>query len=171
MRILVDLMLLLPALLWQLTLSAHVQVRGVGLDLAAVVLACMSVVQGWLYGALGGLLLGLVMDGVFGQTGYWALQYMLFGMAVGLISERLHKSQWALSALAVLAAYVLKELVPAAYLYFAGAQVDFAAAALKILAGAAVCAVLYLPALWAMRRLHRWDVISAPIFNFHGRKW
>ena len=22
-----------------------------------------------------------------------------------------------------------------------------------------------------LRRLHRWDVISAPIFNFHGRKW
>jgi len=36
---------------------------------------------------------------------------------------------------------------------------------------AGVCMAAYLPALWALRRLHRWDVISAPIFHFHGRKW
>lgn len=171
MRILVDVLLLLPALLWQLTLSAHFQVRGVGLDLLAVVLAVMSVVQGWLYGALGGLLCGLVMDGVFGQTGYWALQYMLFGMIVGLISERLHPRQWVLSALTVLGAYAIKELIPVVYLYIADAQVGFVAAAFRVLLRAAVCMIAYLPALWGMRRLHRWDVISAPIFHFHGRKW
>ena len=66
MRIVVDILLLVPALLWQLTLSAQLQVRGVGLDLVAVMLAGISVVQGWLYGALGGLACGLVMDGVFG---------------------------------------------------------------------------------------------------------
>lgn len=171
MRILLDILLLLPALLWQLTLGAQVQVRGVGLDALAIVLAVMATVQGWLYGALGGLLSGLIMDGIFGQTGYWALQYMLLGMAVGLMNEQLHRRQWVVSALTVLAAYALKELVPMAYLYFAGAQVDFAAAAVKIAVSSAVTAVLYLPALFAMRRLHRWDVISAPIFHFHGRKW
>lgn len=171
MRILVDVALLLPALLWQMTLSAHFQVRGVGIDLLAVVLAVMSVVQGWLYGALGGLACGLVMDGVFGQPGYWALQYMLFGMLTGLAGERMHPRQWMLSALSVLVAYAVKELIPIVYLYIADAQVDFGAAALSVLMRAAVCMVAYLPALWGMRRLHRWDVISAPIFHFHGRKW
>lgn len=171
MRILVDVLLLLPALLWQLTLSAHVQVRGVGLDLLAVVLAGLSVVQGWLYGALGGLLCGLVMDGVFGQTGYWALQYMLFGMLVGLASENLHPRQWVLSALCVLGVYALKEVVPMIYLYIVDAQVNFGAAAFSALMRAAVCTAAYLPVLWLLRKLHRWDVISAPIFHFHGRKW
>ena len=171
MRILVDVLLLLPALLWQLTLSARVQVRGVGLDLVCVMLAAITVVQGWLYGALGGLLCGLVLDGVFGQTGYWSLQYMLFGMVVGLLSERLHPRQWLVSALTVLCAYVLKELIPVIYLYIADAQVSFGAAGLRVLLRAGVCMAVYLPALWALRRLHRWDVISAPIFHFHGRKW
>ena len=171
MRIVVDILLMVPALLWQLTLSAQLQVRGVGLDLVAVMLAGISVVQGWLYGALGGLACGLVMDGVFGQTGCWSLQYMLLGMVVGLLNERLHARQWVLSMLAVGGAYILKELVPMAYLYLAGAQVDFGAAGMKVLVSAAVCMAAYLPVLWGLRRLHRWDVISAPIFNFHGRKW
>ena len=80
MRILLDILLLLPALLWQLTLGAQIQVRGVGLDALAIVLAVMASVQGWMYGALGGLLSGLIMDGIFGQTGYstccWAWQWV-----------------------------------------------------------------------------------------------
>ena len=76
-----------------------------------------------------------------------------------------------LSMLTVGGAYILKELVPAVYLYLAGAQVDFSAAAMKVLVSAAVCMAVYLPVMLGLRRLHRWDVISAPIFNFHGRKW
>ena len=57
---------------------------GVGLDLVAVLLASLSIVQGWVYGAIGGLLCGLVMDCVFGVTGMWSLQYMLVGLLVGL---------------------------------------------------------------------------------------
>ena len=171
MRIIVDVLLLVPALLYQSTLSAHFSVRGVGLDLLAVLLASLSIVQGWLYGALGGLICGLILDGVFGVTGYWSLQYMLFGLAVGLANERIRSDRWLLPALTVFAAYALKELVPVVYLYLVSAQIGWGYAFLKILASCAVCTAVFLPVHWLMKRLHRWDVISAPIFHFHGRKW
>ena len=135
MRIVVDVLLFLPALLFQTTLSAHFSVRGVGLDLVAVLVASLSIVQGWIWGAVGGLLCGIVMDCVFGVAGYWSLQYMLM------------------------------------YLYFVSAQVGWGYALLKVLAGSAVCTAVFLPVHWLIQRLHRWDVISAPSFHFHGRKW
>ena len=171
MRIVVDVLLLLPALLYQTTLAANFQVRGVGLDLIAVLLASLSMVQGWLYGALGGLACGLILDCVFGQLGYYALQYMLLGMITGMMHLRFRMDNWLLPALTVLGAYVVKELVPVTYLFFANAQVGWGYAALKILACAVICAVVFMPVHALIRRLHRWDVISAPIFRFHGRKW
>ena len=56
MRVVVDILLLLPAFAWQSALAGHFQVRGVGLDLLAVMLASISLNQGWLYGAIGGLI-------------------------------------------------------------------------------------------------------------------
>ena len=44
MRIVVDVLLLLPALLYQTTLAANLEVRGVGVDLIAVVLASLALV-------------------------------------------------------------------------------------------------------------------------------
>ena len=35
----------------------------------------------------------------------------------------------------------------------------------------AVTAAVFLPVHALVRLLHRWDVISAPVFHFHGRKW
>ena len=32
-------------------------------------------------------------------------------------------------------------------------------------------AAVLVPVHALIRRLHRWDVISAPIFRFHGKKW
>lgn len=171
MRIVVDILLLLPALIYQNTLAANFQYRGVGLDLVAVVLATISIVQGWLYGALGGLVCGLIMDGVFGQPGYYALQYMLVGMLMGLGNERFRFDNWVLPAFAMLAVYMVKELIPAIYLFFAYAQVSWGYVFIKMIASSAVCALALLPIHWLNRMLHRWDVISAPIFNFHGRKW
>ena len=84
MRVVVDILLLLPAFAWQSALAGHFQVRGVGLDLLAVMLASISLNQGWLYGAIGGLICGVMMDSVFGMTGFYALQYMALGMLVGL---------------------------------------------------------------------------------------
>ena len=46
MRIVVDVLLLLPALLYQTTLAANLEVRGVGVDLIAVVLASLALTQG-----------------------------------------------------------------------------------------------------------------------------
>ena len=171
MRIVVDMLMLLPALLYQTTLAADLQVRGVGLDLVAVLLASISMVQGWLYGALGGLCCGLLLDCVFGQMGYYALQYMLLGMLTGLVNQRFRLDNWLLPALTLFGAYLVKELVPVTYLFFSNAQVGWGYAFLKILACAAVCAAVFMPVHWLVRRLHRWDVISAPIFHFHGRKW
>ena len=88
MRIVVDVLLLLPALLYQTTLAANLEVRGVGVDLIAVVLASLALTQGWLYGAVGGLAVGLILDCVFGQMGFYALQYMALGMLVGLAGDR-----------------------------------------------------------------------------------
>ncbi len=119
MRVVVDVLLLLPALLYQNTLAAHFQVRGVGLDLIAVLLATMSLVQGWLYGAVCGLVCGLIMDGVFGLTGYHALGYMMLGMVVGLAGEKFRLDNWIGPALALFVAYLLKEMIPIVYLYFA----------------------------------------------------
>ncbi len=171
MRVVVDVLLLLPALLYQNTLAAHFQVRGVGLDLIAALLATMSLVQGWLYGAVGGLVCGLIMDGVFGLTGYHALGYMMLGMVVGLAGEKFRLDNWIGPALALFVAYLLKEMIPIVYLYFASAQVGWAYALLKTVLSGALCAAVFLPVHWAMRRIHRWDVVSAPIFHFHGRKW
>ena len=42
MRVVVDILLLLPAFAWQSALAGHFQVRGVGLDLLAVMLASIS---------------------------------------------------------------------------------------------------------------------------------
>ncbi len=70
MRVVVDILLLLPAFAWQSALAGHFQVRGVGLDLLAVMLASISLNQGWLYGAIGGLICGVMMDSVFGMTGF-----------------------------------------------------------------------------------------------------
>ena len=72
MRVVVDILLLLPAFAWQSALAGHFQVRGVGLDLLAVMLASISLNQGWLYGAIGGLICGVMMDSVFGMTGFYA---------------------------------------------------------------------------------------------------
>ncbi len=72
---------------------------------------------------------------------------------------------------ALFAAYVLKELVPVTYLFFADAQVRWSYALFKVLASGAVTAVVFLPVHALVRLLHRWDVISAPVFHFHGRKW
>lgn len=171
MRIIVDVLLLLPALLYQTTLSAHFSMRGVGLDLMAVLLASLSIVQGWAYGAVGGLLCGIVMDCVFGVTGYWSLQYMLIGLLVGLLGDGARQGRWLVPALTVFVACALRELPVMVYLYFVSAQVGWGYAFLKVLAGSAVCTVVFLPVHWLIRRLHQWDVISAPRFHFHGRKW
>ena len=169
MRIVVDVLLLLPALLYQTTLAANLEVRGVGVDLIAVVLASLALTQGWLYGAVGGLAVGLILDCVFGQMGFYALQYMALGMLVGLAGFRFRLDRYVLPALALLAAYVVKEMVPVVYLYFSRAQVGWGYAFLKILACGLLNAAVLVYAL--IRRLHRWDVISAPIFRFHGKKW
>lgn len=171
MRIIVDLLLLTPAVLYQSTLAAHFSVRGVGLDLVAVLLASLSIAQGWIYGAVGGLICGLVLDGVFGAVGYWSLQYLLVGMLVGLANERLRRPGWVVSGLTVLAACMIRELVPVAYLYLVSAHVGWGYALIKVLAQSALCALAFLPVHWLIQRLHRWDVISAPSFRFHGRKW
>ncbi len=42
---------------------------------------------------------------------------------------------------------------------------------LKILACGLINAAVLVPVYALIRRLHRWDVISAPIFRFHGKKW
>ena len=105
MRIVVDVLLLLPALLYQTTLAANLEVRGVGVDLIAVVLASLALTQGWLYGAVGGLAVGLILDCVFGQMGFYALQYMALGMLVGLAGFRFRLDRYVLPALALLAAY------------------------------------------------------------------
>ena len=122
MRIIVDVLLLLPALLYQTTLSAHFSVRGVGLDLVAVLLASLSIVQGWAYGAVGGLLCGIVMDCVFGVTGYWSLQYMLIGLLVGLLGDGARQRRWLVPALTVFGACALREVPGMVYLYFVSAQ-------------------------------------------------
>ncbi len=171
MRIVVDVLLLLPALLYQTTLAANLEVRGVGVDLIAVVLASLALTQGWLYGAVGGLAVGLILDCVFGQMGFYALQYMALGMLVGLAGFRFRLDRYVLPALALLAAYVVKEMVPVVYLYFARAQVGWGYAFLKILACGLLNAAVLVPVYALIRRLHRWDVISAPIFRFHGKKW
>ena len=57
------------------------------------------------------------------------------------------------------------------YLYFVSAQVGWGYAFLQVLATSALCTAVFLPVHWLIRRLHRWDVISAPRFHFHGRKW
>lgn len=171
MRIVVDVLLFLPALLFQTTLAAHFSVRGVGLDLVAVLVASLSIVQGWIWGAVGGLLCGIVMDCVFGVAGYWSLQYMLIGLAVGLANDGARRERWVLPALTVFGACALRELPVMVYLYFVSAQVSWGYALLKVLAGSAVCTAVFLPVHWLIQRLHRWDVISAPSFHFHGRKW
>lgn len=171
MRIVLDILLLAPALIYQSTLAAHAQVRGVGLDLAAVLLASLSILQGWMTGALGGLICGLVLDSVFGQMGYYALRYMLLGLLAGLGAERFRPGSLLMPALTVTAVYAATELIPAVYLFFAGAQVGWMYALFKALMSAAVCGAAFLPVHALMRRLHRWDVISAPIFRFRRRKW
>lgn len=50
-------------------------------------------------------------------------------------------------------------------------QVRWSYALFKVLASGAVTAVVFLPVHALVRLLHRWDVISAPVFHFHGRKW
>ena len=118
-----------------------------------------------------GLLCGIVMDCVFGVTGMWSLQYMLIGVLVGLANDGARQERWLLPALLVLGACALRELPVMVYLYFASAQVGWGYALVKVLAGSALCTAVFLPVLWLIRRLHRWDVISAPRFHFHGRKW
>ena len=171
MRIIVDVLLLLPAMLYQTTLSAHFSVRGVGLDLVAVLLASLSIVQGWAYGAVGGLLCGIVMDCVFGVTGYWSLQYMLIGLLVGLLGDGARQGRWLVPALTVFGACALRELPVMVYLYFVSAQGGWGYALVKVLAESLLCTAVFLPVHWLIRRLHQWDVISAPRFHFHGRKW
>ena len=166
MRIVVDVLLLLPALLYQTTLAANLEVRGVGVDLIAVVLASLALTQGWLYGAVGGLAVGrLWTDGLLCPAIHGP------GDAGGLAGFRFRLDRYVLPALALLAAYVVKEMVPVVYLYFSRAQVGWGYAFLKILACGLLNAAVLVPVYALIRRLHRWDVISAPIFRFHGKKW
>ena len=61
MRVVVDILLLLPAFAWQSALAGHFQVRGVGLDLLAV--SCgRKVPHGQLDRADGGAFCGLCAE-------------------------------------------------------------------------------------------------------------
>ena len=171
MRVLLDVLLLVPALLLQNTLLGRFTVHGVGLDLLAAVLAAIACAQGWMAGGLCGLLCGIVMDGVFGHVGYYALQYLLLGMTVGLLRERWIHGHLLLPVLSLLIGYALKELVPVLYLYLTGAEIGWMAALLRVAVSAGVCAAVFIPLHLLVQRLHRWDVISGPDFRFHGRNF
>ena len=99
MRVILDILLLLPALLYQSALAAHFTYRGVGVDLLAVLLASIAINQGWLYGAVGGFAAGLILDCTFGHSGLYVLQYMALGMFVGLVNERFRLDAIVLPAL------------------------------------------------------------------------
>ena len=171
MRVILDILLLLPALLYQSALAAHFTYRGVGVDLLAVLLASIAINQGWLYGAVGGFAAGLILDCTFGHIGLYALQYMALGMFVGLVNERFRLDTIVLPALLTLAACAAREIVPAVYLYFARATISWGYALLRVLLCAALDAALFVPVHLLLRRLHRWDVVRASLFPFHGRKW
>ena len=140
MRVILDILLLLPALLYQSALAAHFTYRGVGVDLLAVLLASIAINQGWLYGAVGGFAAGLILDCTFGHIGLYALQYMALGMFVGLVNERFRLDAIVLPALLTLGACAAREIVPEVYLYFLLGLRAAARAAVRRAGRRALCA-------------------------------
>ena len=172
MRILIDLLLLVPALLYECSVSGFLQVAGVGLSVLAVVLAALSFVQGWELGVAAGLICGVILDSLFGHIGLCAFQYTFIGLFMGLAGQSLNPMKHTITpALLLFALCFVKEIVPAIYLFVIGGSVSWGYAALQLLMESLVTAVLFIPLLLLLRLLFRWDVLSAPVFRFHGKKW
>ncbi|GEM_PF-1420408 len=172
MQLLLDFLLLAPALLYECSVSGFLQFFGVGLNLLAIVLAVLSFMQGWIMGAAAGFVCGLILDAVFGHFGLCAFQYMLIGLVMGLAGQKLNPMKRTLTpALMLFALCFVKEIVPAIYLFVIGGEVSWGYAMLQLLLESLVTAILFVPLLLLVRLLLRWEVISAPVFRSHNRKW
>ena len=165
MKTVLDVLLLAIALIYEFGFGADLSFRGVGLDLVCVLLCSLSIWQGPIYGAVAGLLTGLIMDGVYGHIGFYASAYLAVGLLAGLFAEKMRFDKLVMPLLCFALLYVLKELPAVIYIFFADVPISWPLAFLKILGCVLVGAAAFVPIHLGVSKLHEWEVIQAPLFR------
>lgn len=112
MKAVLDVLLLGLALIYQLGFGATLSFKGVGLDLICVCLCSLAIWQGPAYGAVSGLLAGLVLDGLFGHFGFYASGYLAVGLFAGYLADKLRFDRVVAPLLCFAVLYLVKELPP-----------------------------------------------------------
>ncbi len=169
MKAVLDVLVLSLALAYEFGFGARFSFHGVGLDLVCVLLCSLSIWQGPAYGAVMGLLAGLIMDGVYGHVGFYAAAYLAVGFLAGLAAEKMRFDRVVMPLLCFTSLYLIKELPALVYLFFADVPISWPLALLKLLGCAAVGAAVFLPLHLALSHLHSWEVIQAPLFR--RKRW
>lgn len=165
MKGLLDLLLMGISVLFQLTLSSRLEVMGVGLDLVMVFLCSIAILQGPVYGGVSGLLAGLVLDGIFGHVGFYSAIYLAVGLGAGLLNERMRFDQWVFPFFCFLLCWFVKDGYASLVFFIGDALVAWNQTLLKVLIGAAVNGLVFLAVHFLLGRLHRWEVLQAPLFR------
>ena len=165
MKAVLDVLLLGLALIYQLGFGATLSFKGVGLDLICVCLCSLAIWQGPAYGAVSGLLAGLVLDGLFGHFGFFASGYLAVGLFAGYLADKLRFDRVVAPLLCFAVLYLVKELPALAYLFFADVPISWPLAMLKLLGCALLGAAVFLPVHLGLGKLHAWEVIQAPLFR------
>lgn len=165
MKILLDIVLMAAAVLYQATLSAKLQVQGVGIDLLLILLCSIAILQGPAVGAVCGLISGAILDAMFGHMGFYSAAYLGCGMLIGYLAERMRFDQWVFPLIAFALMFVLKECYALVYIFFCDVAISWGGAFLKVLLGAGVSGVVFIGVHFLLERLHRWEVIRAPLFR------
>lgn len=169
MKALLDIVLLLIGLVYELNLSGMLSYRGVGIDLLCVLLCSLSILQGPIYGAVCGLAVGVILDGIFGHFGLYAAGYLAVGLLAGLFAEKMRFDKIVMPLICFAVLYLFKELPAVLYLFFQAVPISWPSVFLKLLLGALVGCALFMPLHLLFVRLHKWEVVQAPLF--HNRKW
>lgn len=169
MKALLDLLLVFAALLYELGPATALSYRGVGVDLLCVLLCSLAILQGPVYGAVCGVLAGVVLDGIFGHFGFYASAYLAVGLFAGYLAETMRFDRVMMPLLCFAALYLLKELPALLFLFFQDVPVSWVFVFMKLLGCMLAGCAVFLPVHLGISRLHRWEVIQAPLF--HSGKW
>lgn len=165
MKNILDILLLGLSTLYQLTLASRLEVRGIGVDVLCVLLSSLALLQGPVYGSFYGLVVGLILDGVFGHVGYYAAMYLFVGFMAGLLSEKVRMNRFILPVVIFVGLFLVKELYAIVYIFFSNGLVSWGMIVVKTLACTLLSAGAFFVAHWLLTKVHKWEVIQAPLFK------
>ncbi len=153
--------LLYLAVILQTTLLQSFELLGVKPDLLCALVAALAIVSGPYAGAAVGGISGLMYDLLFMRPGFYAVQYMLIGLAGGVLARRIKFDRFFMPVLLCFTACAGKELLQLVYLYLLRVEINFPVALVKMLFGGAYTAALMIPVYLLIRALNSLPFMKA----------